>query len=58
MSKVHMVTYETLLEDEEVQVMGFTHVGDLKGVSASHITLWSPIEFTSLVRWGEVSTTE
>lgn len=53
-----MVTYETLLEDEEVQVMGFTHVGDLKGVSASHITLWSPLEFTSLVRWGEVSTTE
>ncbi|KAG8263329.1 hypothetical protein J6590_035167 [Homalodisca vitripennis] len=55
MSKAHMITYETLLEDEECQVMGFTHVGDAKGVSAAHITLWSPIEFSNLIRWGEQS---
>lgn len=54
MSKAHMITYETLLEDEECQVLGFVHIGDLKGVSAAHITLWTPIEFTTLVRWGEV----
>ncbi|XP_054275661.1 clavesin-2 [Macrosteles quadrilineatus] len=55
MAKAHMVTYETLLEDEECQVMGFTHVGDLRGVSAAHVTLWSPREFTTLIRWGEQS---
>lgn len=54
MAKAHMVTYETLLEDEECQVMGFTHVGDLRGVSAAHVTLWPPREFTTLIRWGEV----
>lgn len=55
MAKLHLMTYETLLEDEENQVMGFTHVADVKGVTAAHVTLWNPAEFTTAFRWGEVS---
>ncbi|XP_039286268.1 alpha-tocopherol transfer protein-like [Nilaparvata lugens] len=55
MAKAHLVTYETLLEDEESQIMGFTHFGDLKGVSAAHITLWGPTEFATVIKWGEQS---
>ncbi|XP_069686607.1 clavesin-1 [Periplaneta americana] len=55
MTKAHMVTYEVLMEDEESQVMGFTHVGDMAEASAAQATIWSPTEFTTLVRWGEQS---
>lgn len=55
MAKAHLITYETLLEDEETQVMGFTHIGDLKGASTAHITLWSPSDFATLMKWGEQS---
>lgn len=55
MAKLHLMTYETLLEDEENQVMGFTHVADVKGVTAAHVTLWPPAEFATAFRWGEVS---
>lgn len=55
MAKAHLVTYETLLEDEEAQVMGFTHFADIKGVCAAYLTLWSPSEFSTLIKWGEVS---
>lgn len=55
MAKLHFLTYEVLLEDETSQVLGFTHFGDLKGVSTSHVTLWSPTEFAVSFKWGEVS---
>jgi hypothetical protein len=55
MAKVHMITYEVLIEDEESQVMGFTHVGDICQASAAHATIWSPTEFSTIFRWGEVS---
>ncbi|XP_026676733.1 alpha-tocopherol transfer protein-like [Diaphorina citri] len=53
--KTHMVTYETLLWDEETQIRGLTYFGDIKGVSTSHITLWSPTEFARVIKWGEQS---
>ncbi|KAL1457146.1 hypothetical protein WDU94_001807 [Cyamophila willieti] len=53
--KIHMLTYETLLLDEETQVRGLTYFADIKGVSTSHITLWSPTEFARAVKWGEQS---
>lgn len=55
MAKIHVITYETLLEDPETQVLGLTHVGDLKGITAAHITCWNPNEFARLVTWGEQS---
>lgn len=55
MAKVHCITYETLLDDEENQVMGFSHFADLEGLSPSCVTLWSPTEFAHCLRWGEQS---
>jgi len=55
MAKAHIMTYEALLEDEVNQVHGFSHVSDLAGVSAAHVTLWSPSEFATAVKWGEVT---
>lgn len=31
MSRAHMLTYETLIDDESNQILGFTHVGDAAG---------------------------
>lgn len=53
-ARVHFITYETLLEDQENQVMGLTHAGDLKGAQAAHVSLWTVSEFARIVKWGEV----
>lgn len=55
MTQVHLLTYETLINDEENQVLGFTHIGDGKSVNMAHVTLWSPTEFATIIKWGEVS---
>lgn len=55
MARVHMITYETLMNDEVNQVLGFAHFADAKGITMSHVTLWSPTEFATIVKWGEVN---
>ncbi|GAB0101010.1 cellular retinaldehyde binding protein [Sergentomyia squamirostris] len=55
MARAHFMTYETLLEDAENQILGFTHIGDMSGVSAAHITCWNVTEFARIVKWGEQS---
>ncbi|XP_008182446.2 clavesin-2 isoform X1 [Acyrthosiphon pisum] len=52
---VHVMTYETLLNDEVNQVMGFTHFGDLYSITPAYITLFAPNEFATLIKWGEQS---
>jgi hypothetical protein len=52
----HAITYETLLADEENQILGINHIADLDGLSAAFLTLWSISEFATIIRWGEVST--
>ena len=42
--RAHVMTFETLLSDEENQVRGFTYVFDEKDVSWSHISIWTPSE--------------
>lgn len=44
MMRAHIVTFETLLNDEENQVKGFTYVFDEENVSWSHLSLWTPSE--------------
>ncbi|KAL0279833.1 UNVERIFIED_CONTAM: hypothetical protein PYX00_001310 [Menopon gallinae] len=53
MSKAHAIVYETLLEDEETQVMGVTHFADVKALGMSHISLWTPYEMAVVLRIGE-----
>jgi len=42
--RAHVMTFETLLNDEENQVRGFTYIFDEKDVSWSHISIWTPSE--------------
>ncbi|XP_013179096.1 PREDICTED: alpha-tocopherol transfer protein-like [Papilio xuthus] len=55
MCRVHIVVYESLLDDPVDQVMGFTHVGEGSGVTAAHITAWNPTDFGRMLKWGEQS---
>uniref|UniRef100_A0A069DTA5 Putative phosphatidylinositol transfer protein sec14 n=1 Tax=Panstrongylus megistus TaxID=65343 RepID=A0A069DTA5_9HEMI len=55
MAKVHMLTYEALLEEEDTQVFGFTHFGDFRTMSTAHVMLWSPTVFATIFKWGEQS---
>lgn len=55
MAKAHFVALETLLEDPENQVLGFTHICDITGITTAHITNWSPSDFSRILNWGEQS---
>lgn len=37
------------------QVLGFTHVLNMSGVTAAHVTNWNPRDFSRSLRWGESS---
>lgn len=45
------------MNDEVTQVMGVTHVGDLTNISPAYLTLFSPSEFATIIKWGEVNFT-
>ncbi|XP_014225739.1 alpha-tocopherol transfer protein-like [Trichogramma pretiosum] len=53
MCKIHGLTYEALMEDEESQVRGFVHFADGAGVSFPHLTLFTPKEAVRIVKNGE-----
>lgn len=53
MCKIHAITYEALMEDEENQVRGFVHFADGGGVSFPHLTLFTPREAVRIVKNGE-----
>ncbi|XP_031356525.1 clavesin-2-like [Photinus pyralis] len=55
MARAHTITYETMMDDEETQVLGFNHVIDIAGASPSIITMWPPNEFATLVKWADQS---
>ena len=54
-AKAHFIALETLLEDTTNQVVGFTHIGDMQGITAAHITNWKPSDFARILKWGEQS---
>lgn len=56
MCRVMGVCYETLMEDEEVQVRGLVHFADGCGVGFPHMTLFTPREAVRIVKNGEVIT--
>ncbi|XP_041987482.1 alpha-tocopherol transfer protein-like [Aricia agestis] len=53
MCRVMAIVYETLMEDEEVQVRGLVHYADGSGVSFPHMTLFTPKEAVRIVKNGE-----
>lgn len=54
-AKAHFIAFETLLEDSENQVIGFTHIGDMSGITPAHVTNWRPKDFARILKWGEQS---
>jgi hypothetical protein len=38
--KLHIITYEVITDDEELQVVGFTHFADISLASPTHATIW------------------
>lgn len=44
MVKIHGITYESLLEDEENQIRGFVHVIDSSGMGFHYLTIFTPHE--------------
>lgn len=44
MIKIHGITYETLIEDEENQIHGFVHVIDSSGMGFNYLTIFTPHE--------------
>ena len=55
MTRAHFLTYETLMDSQENQVLGFTHVGDFGGMSAAFVSCWNPTDFLKILKWGEAS---
>lgn len=55
MLKIHGLTYETLMENEENQIRGFVHIVDAAGVNLPYMTIFTPKEAVRIVKNGEVS---
>jgi len=53
--RVHLLTFESLLIDEECQINGLTYIMDEQNTSWSHITIWSPSEVTKAFTCSEKS---
>jgi len=51
MCRMHGVTYETLMEDQENQVRGFIHYTDAAGMSLQQLTLFTPKEAIRIKKW-------
>lgn len=47
--RCNLMTFETLLEDEENQVRGFTYLFDQKGIGFSHVFMWSPSQVSHMI---------
>ncbi|CAH1099761.1 unnamed protein product [Psylliodes chrysocephalus] len=53
--RADMVTFETLLEDEECQIMGVTHIIQGGNIGPSIIPIFCTKDFGYLIKWGEQS---
>lgn len=53
--RVHLLTFEGLLIDEECQINGVTYIMDEVNTNWSHITIWTPSEVTKAFSCSEKS---
>jgi len=47
--RAHIATFETLLQEEENQVRGFTYVFDCSGLTLAHLSIWTPQECSKVL---------
>lgn len=52
--KIHGVTYEVLMENEENQIRGVVHIVDAAGVNLPYMTIFTPKEAARIVKNAEV----
>ena len=50
MARAHSLVTEALLDDEESQVAGYTHVNDEEGLSMGLLSLWSLTDIRNMLR--------
>ncbi|KAG5870427.1 hypothetical protein JTB14_033238 [Gonioctena quinquepunctata] len=55
LSRAHAVTYETLMNDEDNQILGVNHVANIGAACPAYISLFSVTDFGYIIKWGEQS---
>nr|CAD7264565.1 unnamed protein product [Timema shepardi] len=56
MVRVHSLLVECLMDEEESQVRGYTHINDETGLSMGHISLWSLSDIRKMSKCVQKST--
>ncbi|XP_015116114.1 clavesin-2 [Diachasma alloeum] len=56
MARAHSVVLETLMDEEENQVHGYTHINDESGLTMGHISAWSLTDIRNMLRCIQNST--
>lgn len=50
MARAHSLLTEALLDDEESQIAGYTHINDEEGLSMGLLSLWSLTDIRNMIR--------
>ncbi|XP_054274893.1 clavesin-2 [Macrosteles quadrilineatus] len=56
MARVHSIVVESLMDEEENQITGYSHVNDESGLTMGHISLWSLNDIRNMLRCIQNST--
>ncbi|KAJ8869341.1 hypothetical protein PR048_030916 [Dryococelus australis] len=56
MVRVHSLVVECLMDEEESQVCGYTHINDESGLTMSHISMWSLSDIAKMTKCVQKST--
>ncbi|XP_076244833.1 clavesin-2 [Calliopsis andreniformis] len=56
MAQAHSLVVEALLDDEENQVRGYTHINDESGLTMGHLSAWSLTDIRNMLRCIQNST--
>jgi len=50
MARVHSIVVESLMDDEQNQISGYSHVNDESGLTMGHLSLWSLTDIRNMLR--------
>lgn len=56
MARAHSLVVESLMDDEENQVRGYTHINDESGLTMGHLSAWSLTDIRNMLRCIQNST--
>lgn len=56
MAQAHGLVVEALMDDEENQVRGYTHINDESGLTMGHLSAWSLTDIRNMLRCIQNST--